>query len=99
METPQAPTPKDQKQFNLTASETQLLALIRNQQQAVLSIVLSYIADTRLAYHVTQRTHFELNGDMTGIKIGELEDQIPVVNAEPAADGSGVKTSEGGQVA
>lgn len=65
------------KEFSLKPIETQLLNVIVQQQQALLSNTVSFIAIERLAINVTPQTSFNLSEDLTKVTVVETE-------AEPA---------------
>lgn len=78
------------EEYHLKEIETQLLVIVRNNQNAVFSAILSTLAADRLGYKVTERTQFELNPQLDTIKISELpEPPVPVAKAGDApADGT-----------
>lgn len=79
---PSQPAPADDvKTFSLRATETQLLTIIRNNQNAIFSAALSTIAVDRLGYKVTGHTQFELDAELTTVKLRELPQDVPVAPA------------------
>lgn len=79
-----------------------MLVLVQQNQNSIFSILLSHIAGSRLAYGVTERTQFVLNGTLTEMKVGELVEQVPQATTAPAAGAAGdsaAVASTGGQVA
>lgn len=74
----------EEKTYSLKGSETNLLRFVQQHQQAVFAALLSNIASERLAYKVSETTQFELNGDMSQMKLREmpLPDQ-PETPAKP----------------
>lgn len=63
---------KEQK-YSLKQSETALINFIRNQQQSLISLVLSQIASERLSYPITERTQFSLDPELKEMVLTELE--------------------------
>lgn len=63
----------ESKEYGLKGIESQLLTIIVNQHQALLSNVLSFIALERLAVQVTPQTQFQLSDDFTKVTITETE--------------------------
>lgn len=66
------PTDDKTKTYSLKPAETNMLRFIHNHQQAIFSGVLSTISIDRLAYHVSENTKFELNGDFTQLRLTEM---------------------------
>ena len=65
--------PKDNtKTYSLKPAETNMLRYVHSHQQAIFSGILSTVAIDRLAYHVSENTKFELNGDFTELKLSEM---------------------------
>ena len=92
------PKVENEKEYSLKPVEVNLINHVRQQTQGIISLVLSYIASDRLAYRLTQRTQFRINGDK--IYISELaEPKVPVAKAKDNPAESPVKQSEGGQTA
>jgi hypothetical protein len=88
---PEPAAPADQpkvKEFSLKPVESQVLATMQQTHQAAFASVLAMLAQERFAYPVTQRTQFQLNPELTIIKIQELPEDVPVAGppeAQPAA--------------
>lgn len=74
---------QEPKKFSLKETESQLLSIIRNNNNSTFSASLSAIAIERLGYKVTQRTQFALNEDLTEVTIQELPEDVPTIPAEP----------------
>lgn len=57
--------PKDNepkpKQYSLKPIELQMIGVVNEQHQAMLSNMLSFIAIDRLGYHVTERTQYRID--------------------------------------
>lgn len=70
---PPAATIENQKSYSLTDAETRMLVMVRDNQNAIFSVILSHIANSRLGYAVTGNTQFVLNNEMNKIDIGELK--------------------------
>lgn len=89
--TPKAPpTNPEGKTFDFTAMESQILAGIRENTNAIFASVLSMIAGGRMGYKVTPMTQMKLDPNFTKVTLTELEPDVPV--AEP---GAGVKEAGG----
>jgi hypothetical protein len=74
------------QEFNLKPTETQLLVITQNNQQAVFAAILSQIAVDRLGYQVTDRTQFKLSPALDKMEIGELpEPPVPTAKADTPA--------------
>lgn len=76
--------PKVEK-YRLKQNETQLLVIMRNQQQSLFATMLSFIANERLGYQVTERTQFKLTEDLAEIEISELPPAEVPTNPAPEA--------------
>lgn len=63
------------KKFSLKAIETQMLTIIIQQHQALISNFLSFIALERLSETVTEKTVFEISPDLKEISISEPEEK------------------------
>lgn len=75
----------DPKSFSLKEHETNLLTFTRSHSEAIFSGILSTIAMDRLSYKVTDRTKFQLNGDLTEMSLEELPEEIPEESPVTAA--------------
>jgi hypothetical protein len=64
--------PAGAKQYSLTRLETQLLQTVFRNQQATFAALLSHIAQSRLAYPVTNNTQLQLSPDATKLTLSEL---------------------------
>lgn len=63
------------KEYELKASESNLLVYTRNHLDAIFSGMLSTIAMDRLGYAVTDHTKFHLSSDFSKVTIEEVEDE------------------------
>lgn len=72
-EQPTEPKVISSKEYSLKQIEVQMLQVIIQQQNTLLSNFYSYIAIDRLATTVTPQTRFEPNEDMTKVTIVETE--------------------------
>ncbi len=74
------------KTFNFKGIETQMLNVILQQQQVMLTNFLSFIAMERFAYQVTPATRFELATDLKSVKVSEIEEKPAETPDKPASD-------------
>lgn len=77
--TPVAPA---SQKFNLKETESRLLLIVHNNQQAVFSAILASIAVDRLGYNITPQTQFKLDDKLSTIEIEEIPEQVPVAKAK-----------------
>lgn len=78
---------KNTKEFGLTDNESMMLDYIARQQAGIFSMLLTHIATSRLAYHVTQNTQFQLSPDYKSMLIVEMVNEAsPIVTAEDKKD-------------
>lgn len=73
------------KTFSLKPIEQQMLKVLQDQYFAVLSNFLSFVALERLAYKVTEKTQFKLEGDSVviteAVEIPDVPEQEEVATA------------------
>lgn len=89
--------PNTSKQFGLSVPESQLLVMIQQNTNAIMSAALSFISSDRLGYKVTPRTQFNLDQNFQRLTISEApaEAQQGQQAQEPAKPaGSPVKTAQ-----
>lgn len=73
------------KKFSLKKIEQQV---IQQQQNAVLSTFISYIAVERLGIDVTPQTRFEMNADFSEVTVIQGEDETPAETGTVGAGGN-----------
>ena len=62
------------KEFEFSTAETNLLIYTRQHLDAIFSGLLSTTVMDKHGYKVTDKTKFELNPDLTSVKVTEIED-------------------------
>lgn len=70
----QPAAPQDQldgKQFSLSRLESELVAMVHRNHQAIFAALLSHIAQSRFAYPVTDRTLMQLSKDAKTLTLSE----------------------------
>lgn len=78
----------DSKTFSLKQAETQTLVVMQNSHQQAFAALLSMIAVERLGYHVTEKTQFKLNPELSEIEITEIVD-VPTTKPDKPEEKSG----------
>lgn len=81
--------PKDAKKYELKAMEVQYLNIIYRQYQSLVAGFLSFVANERLAYKVSQNTQFQYDLGQSSLMIYEQEPQKEANNGK-----SGVKAAK-----
>jgi hypothetical protein len=84
----------EEKQFGMKPIEQRMLLVLQEQYFSVLSNFLSFIALERLAYPVTEKTKFRVEGDKLYVhEEQEQPDQAPEVSTgdAPTSEAIGAK--------
>lgn len=59
------------KEYSLKPIESQMIKVVNGQHATMLSNILSYVAVERLAYNVTEDTHYEISPDLSKFTVWE----------------------------
>lgn len=73
------------KTYSLTHQEAQLIKMVQGHTNAIMSMLVTHIASSRLGYPVTDRTNFNLTDDFKSLTIQEM----PTMPRTPGPSESG----------